>query len=674
MTMRWIVGVLLLGATLSAQQAPVFRAGVDLVTLRVVVVDQKGQPVKGLTEADFNVRLEGQVRPVRVLNYLEVQESSVEPIEARRESTNIGQAPKSTTAALAPRTFVLMIDDLSFRHTSGLMRVYRAEIDKLFEQMSSSDKVVLLTTSGRIAPFGPTAEWDQVRARLATVRGLFDLEDMRPGVFVSANEAEDIRRVWTWEQGAGLLQDSSGSSTWKEVWERECLIAPELCVAIPAPPPMYLALKASAINTLAYTEQQTGIQLRGLTNALRALAKVRANGGPMTLVLFSEGLGSRASHQSGTLTRLSQTVAEAGATMYVVTGHPDDVIVPEAHQSRQRPRFEEQRDLMDGLEDLAGATGATIMRPIGQVGPTLTRILSETSGVYELAVEAPPSIKQRTLTAQVTVNRKDAVVRMGRHVVSPSEPPPIISIEQELTNLVMKGGGAWSVPMSLGTTLRRDQSRGGLQLGVNLVIDEVAKPPFRVRISIVDTEGRVVTSGRFVAPTHTASFGIEMPAGLHRLRVAAADSTDAVGAIEHPVVGRLSPIGQFFASDLLLASEDAAGKAQLLVIGQVPPETVNLNARLELYASDVSTITGVQVRVEVGPPGAAPLASVTLPTSVENGALVLAAKVPLAKVPPGSHVVTAVVLEGGQEVGRVNANFTLRPRAEGGLRAGGSER
>jgi VWFA-related protein len=672
MTMRWIVGVLLLGATLSAQQAPVFRAGVDLVTLRVVVVDQKGQPVKGLTEADFNVRLEGQVRPVRVLNYLEVQESSVEPIEARRESTNIGQAPKSAGGTIPSRLFVLLFDDLSFRHTSALMRVYRDALDKLLAQMTATDKVGLLTTSGRVAPFGPTADWDQVRARLAALRGYFDLEDFRSDVFVSLTEAEDIRKVFIWEEASALI-NGPGQTTWKEVWERECLIAPQLCEP-PAPPQMYFALKGAANNALAYTQQQTSIQIRGFTNALRALASIRAVGGQMVLVIFSEGLGSRASAQSGTLTRLSQTVAEAGATMYVVTGHPDDITIAEPHASRQRPRFEEQRDLMDGLEDLAGATGATIMRPIGQVGPTLTRILSETSGVYELAVEAPPSIKQRTLTAQVTVNRKDAVVRMGRHVVSPSEPPPIISIEQELTNLVMKGGGAWSVPMSLGTTLRRDQSRGGLQLGVNLVIDEVAKPPFRVRISIVDTEGRVVTSGRFVAPTHTASFGIEMPAGLHRLRVAAADSTDAVGAIEHPVVGRLSPIGQFFASDLLLASEDAAGNAQLLVIGQVPPETVNLNARLELYASDVSTITGVQVRVEVGPPGAAPLASVTLPTSVENGALVLAAKVPLAKVPPGSHVVTAVVLEGGQEVGRVNANFTLRPRAEGGLRAGGSER
>lgn len=647
---------LCLGALVTAQQAPVFRAGVDLVTMRVVVVDKEGQPVRGLTASDFAVRLEGQVRPVRVLNYLELEERKVEAIEARRESTNVGQAPKSAAGTIASRTFVLLFDDLSFRHTSALMRVYRSALDKLLAQMTTADKAVLLTTSGRVAPFGPTADWDQIRVRLAALRGYFDLEDFRTDVFVSLNEAEAIRKVFMWEEASAQISGPA-QTTWKEVWERECLIAPQLCEP-PAPPQMYYALMGAANNALAYTQQQTSIQIRGITEALRALAKVRGVGGQMVLVIFSEGLGSRAAQQSATLTRLSQTVAEAGATMYVVTGHPDDFNIAEPHASRQRPRFEEQRDFMDGLEDLAGATGATILRPVGTVDQALSRILTETSAVYELAVEAPPSVRQRALTAQVSVNRKDVTVRMGRHVVSPSEPPPIISIDQELTALVMKGGGAWAVPMTVGTSLRRDQSRGGLQLGVNLVIDEVAQPPFRVRVSIVDPEGRVVTSGRFVAPTHTSSFAIEMPTGLHRLRVAAADSTDALGAIEHPVVGRLSAVGPFFASDLLLAAEDASGAARLLVIGQVPPGTVNLNARLELYAQDVSATTGVTVRVEVGPAGAAPLASVTLPTFVENNALVLAAKVPLANVPPGAHVVTAIVLEEGKEVGRVTANFT----------------
>jgi hypothetical protein len=65
----------------------------------------------------------------------------------------------------------------------------------------------------------------------------------------------------------------------------------------------------------------------------------------------------------------------------------------------------------------------------------------------------------------------------------------------------------------------------------------------------------------------------------------------------------------------------------------------------------------VQVRLDVGPPGAPAIASSTLPLRVENNALVLTAQVPLANVPPGSHVMTAVVLDGGKEIGRVSSSF-----------------
>jgi len=658
--MRWILLIsLTLGTIVSAQsqQAPVFRAGVDLVTMRVVVVDQKGQPVRGLAAEDFSVRLEGQVRPVRVLNYLEVDERTEVPIEARRETTTVGVTPTSPARTLPGRTFILLVDDLSFRHTSSLMQVYRRAIDNLFNQMGPADKVALVTTSGRIAPFGPTSEWAQVRARLEAIRGYFDIDDLRPEVFVSLTEAREIQNVWMWEEAAKMLADGAGLTVWRQAWDRECLLFGNLCEGT-VPPPMFFALRSAALNTIAYTEQHTSIQLRGLTSALRSLSQARKSGELLTLILFSEGLGTRVSRQSDTLIRLSQTVAESGAAFYIFTGHPDDVQAAEPHMSRQRPRFEEQRDLMDGLEDLAGATGATLFRPVGTVDSTLTRILTETTGVYELAVEAPPSMTQRALSAQVSVNRRDVVVRMTRHVVSPSAPPPIISIEQELTTLVMKGGGAWSVPMTVGTMLRRDESGGGLQLGANLVFDEVAKPPFRVRVAIVDAEGRVVNSGRFVSEAHTAAFAIDMPAGPHRLRLAAADATDAVGSIEHPVVGRLTPIGRFFSSDLLLASVDPQGGAQLLVVGRLPTDAVSLSARLELYAQDVSTVTGLTVRLEVGPPGADPLETSTLPMKVDNNALVLTGQVPVTALPSGTHVVTAVVMQDGTEIGRVTSSFT----------------
>jgi hypothetical protein len=260
--MRWILLIsLTLGTIVSAQsqQAPVFRAGVDLVTMRVVVVDQKGQPVRGLTAEDFSVRLEGQIRPVRVLNYLEVDERTEGPIEARRETTTVGVRPTGPANALPGRTFIFLVDDLSFRHTSSLMQVYRRAIDNLFNRMGPADKVALVTTSGRIAPFGPTTEWPQVRARLEAVRGYFDIEDLRPEVFVSLTEAREIQNVWMWEEAAKMLADGAGLTVWRQAWDRECLLFGNLCEGT-VPPPMFFALRSAALNTIAYTEQHTSIQ------------------------------------------------------------------------------------------------------------------------------------------------------------------------------------------------------------------------------------------------------------------------------------------------------------------------------------------------------------------------------------------------------------------------------
>lgn len=57
---------LLLAAAPPAPQTPVFRAGLDLVYLNVVVYDRQGRPVRDLSASDFKVFEDGQPRPVEV--------------------------------------------------------------------------------------------------------------------------------------------------------------------------------------------------------------------------------------------------------------------------------------------------------------------------------------------------------------------------------------------------------------------------------------------------------------------------------------------------------------------------------------------------------------------------------------------------------------------------------
>ncbi len=54
------------------EPAPQFRAGVELITLDVAVLDGDRQPVRGLSEADFTVRENGVVRPIRAFTAIDL--------------------------------------------------------------------------------------------------------------------------------------------------------------------------------------------------------------------------------------------------------------------------------------------------------------------------------------------------------------------------------------------------------------------------------------------------------------------------------------------------------------------------------------------------------------------------------------------------------------------------
>src|SRR5687768_15461757 len=64
---------LALATGLGAQQQtpPTFRTGVTLVTVDVSVLDGDGKPVPGLQPGDFEIKLNGKVRPVKLVTFVE---------------------------------------------------------------------------------------------------------------------------------------------------------------------------------------------------------------------------------------------------------------------------------------------------------------------------------------------------------------------------------------------------------------------------------------------------------------------------------------------------------------------------------------------------------------------------------------------------------------------------
>src|SRR5579862_4951906 len=98
-------------------QGPTFTSTTSLVLVDVTVLDKDGRPVPGLTADDFKVKLNGQDRAVKVVNYQQIAAApdatpAVPDAAADPERVQAVVAPNSA-AAPQRRVIVVMIDDLS---------------------------------------------------------------------------------------------------------------------------------------------------------------------------------------------------------------------------------------------------------------------------------------------------------------------------------------------------------------------------------------------------------------------------------------------------------------------------------------------------------------------------------------------------------------------------------
>lgn len=143
---------LMAGAMLMAQgappQLPAFRSGVDVVRLDVSVLDKDRRPVRGLTQADFTITVDGAPQPIVAFDAVVMPPREVPTAPWMRDV-----APDVKTNALGePRLFVIIMDDaqtpLDPYMTGNATAIARGVVDNL----SPSDlAAVIFTKDNRAA-------------------------------------------------------------------------------------------------------------------------------------------------------------------------------------------------------------------------------------------------------------------------------------------------------------------------------------------------------------------------------------------------------------------------------------------------------------------------------------------------------------------------------------------
>ena len=146
--MRFGIGAFLaLSITASATlfpQAP-FRSGIDLIQVDAVVRDRSGNPVRGLTRADFQVFEDGRPLPIESFSAVDLPaaavNTSIPPLESAL--TAFG----SNDYAQDGRLFVLVLDDVHVRFDAGcIFRVHQIA-QRFIERLAPGDLAAVVATS-----------------------------------------------------------------------------------------------------------------------------------------------------------------------------------------------------------------------------------------------------------------------------------------------------------------------------------------------------------------------------------------------------------------------------------------------------------------------------------------------------------------------------------------------
>ena len=177
---------------LAEQQRPqVFRSGLSLVSVDVIVRDKSGAVVRGLTAADFEVREDGKTQDISSFSFEEVTTKAlaVETTdllagveEKVKESAN--RAPATAAAAvpaaaatgpmtsdmLAGRRLITLVFDVSSMQPEDVQRAVDSAKKYVDEKMTAADLIAVTTVSSNLNVLTDfTADRTKVSNALATL-------------------------------------------------------------------------------------------------------------------------------------------------------------------------------------------------------------------------------------------------------------------------------------------------------------------------------------------------------------------------------------------------------------------------------------------------------------------------------------------------------------------------
>jgi hypothetical protein len=350
--------------------------------------------------------------------------------------------------------------------------------------------------------------------------------------------------------------------------------------------------------------------------------------------------------------KLGAAAGAARAMFYVI--QPEDVMIRQG-ATVGSAGFTGSDNPLEGIEHLAGVTGAQRLQLAATGDATLVRIARETAGYYRLGFNAQPGDSNSSRPLDIRVTREGISVRARASVTIPRPENRAATRPQTVSprSMLREARAFRDLPLR-GTGYVSPNPEDG-QLKIVCVMEPI-EPSVQLTAAaagLFDQAGRLVA--QWSADASSLASGMVMgavvvsKAGTYRLRVAATDGTGRSGSADSEVVAQVVSIGPLKISSLVLGVS-RGGFVPRLLFGSEPVAL----GYLDIYGKvDAALTAAAEIAGSVDGPALGP----SVPAAIRPGAAgdraTATVALPIGALPPGDYVVRVTVSAPGQPPARI---------------------
>ncbi len=379
---RILVCLLILGLNIQGQtvqrpqdQSEVVRVFTDLVQTDVTVFDKQGRFADGLRREDFELRIDGKVKPIEFFERISVGTANEETqLSAARGTLSAGKtSPPGAVPLDRGRTVFFYLDDLHLAPAS-LAATRKVVTDFIERQMNQNDEVSIASASGQIGFL------QQLTDQKAVLRAALQRVKYRPYT------VRDFDRPAMTEYQALQIENRN-----VDVFEYfvEQVLRDNPMLGRQTAENM---VRSRATTILQQASVVTRNSLIGLNELVKSSSKLP---GRKIVFFFSDGflLDQRNSDSIGDIRKITSDAARNGVVIYSLDARGlvatlSDLSVQSAFDPSGRLDQANQGELLatqDAMNALARDTGGRPVFNTNALGVGLSRALQETSVYYLLA-------------------------------------------------------------------------------------------------------------------------------------------------------------------------------------------------------------------------------------------------------------------------------------------------